>query len=320
MARRHHLGRDDGEQTNDDPADGGPQRRRQLGSVYNAFEPMDAAHQHDAEHGHHDAKHRGEQEILIGDGGHLRCDDAEMDGGETTGNEIADERSDPDRREARHRIVSDHEFEAVEGAGERRAECAGNASGGAAADQNAQVRAPQPEGAADPRCDAARELSVARLRSDRGPDAARPYRLQSDDHTSGKRHPAAMERVGLDGVDLAGRPPCRDEGVGDAQHQTAQRRHQHGQHRVEARQRRQALAQRQPEKQAVQDVDAAAHQRHHDAGERPHHRRKQDEAEFPGADEGAQPVRYFELGQRLAQAAPRFRALNDRTVPCHCPA
>jgi hypothetical protein len=45
-----------------------------------------------------------------------------MDGGETTGNEIADERSDPDRREACHRIISDHEFEAVEGAGERRAE------------------------------------------------------------------------------------------------------------------------------------------------------------------------------------------------------
>jgi len=149
--------------------------------------------------------------------------------------------------------------------------------------------------------------------------AARPYRLQSDDHTSGERHPTAMERVGLDGVDLAGRPPCRDEGVGDSQHQAAQGRYQHSQHRVEARQRRQALAQRQPEKQAVQDVDAAAHQCHHDAGERPHHRRKQDEAEFPGADEGAQPVRYFELGQRLGQAAPRFRALNDRTSTLSLP-
>ena len=55
------------------------------------------------------------------------------------------------------------------------------------------------------------------------------------------------------------------------------------------------------------------------AGERPHHRRKQDEAEFPGADEGAQPVRYFELGQRLGQPAPRFRALNDRTSTLSLP-
>jgi len=51
--------------------------------------------------------------FLIGDGGHLRRDDAEVDMGKTVGDEIAEERSDPDRREARHRIVSDHEFETV---------------------------------------------------------------------------------------------------------------------------------------------------------------------------------------------------------------
>ena len=70
------------------------------------------------------------------------------------------------------RIAADDEFEPIEGAGERRAESAGNAAGRPATDQNPQVRPPQPERHAEPRGDATRQLGVAGLETDRS--ARRP--------------------------------------------------------------------------------------------------------------------------------------------------
>jgi hypothetical protein len=54
----------------------------------------------------------------------------------------------------------------------------------------------------------------------------------------------------------------------------------------------------------VQQVDGAAHRRDDEAGKRPRRRRQQNDAGFPGTDEGAQPVWRLELGERLAQVAP----------------
>ena len=139
-------------------------------------------------------------EVLVGDRGDLGRDDAELHRGEAAGDVIAEQCRDPDRREVRHRVVSDHQLEAVKRAGERRAERPGDAAGGAAADQHAQIGAAQAERTADPRGDAARELGVAGLHADRGADAARPHGLERDDQapdraTSG-RHAAHWPRSG----------------------------------------------------------------------------------------------------------------------------
>src|SRR5271163_445985 len=113
-----------------------------------------------------------------------------------------------------------------------------------------------------------------------------------------------MERIGLDRVDLAGRPPPGDELVGDSKDEATERRHQHGENGIEPRERRQALAERQLEKQAVQEVNASAHGRDDKPGEGPGNGGQQNQSRLPRADKRAYPVRYLELAQRLAQAAP----------------
>ena len=171
------------------------------------------------------AERGGEHEIVRRDGGLLGRDDAELGRRQLARDQIADQRRDADRRQAARRIAADDQLEAVKGAGERRAERAGNAGGGAATDQDAQVAAAQPERIADARGKAARELRVAGLETDRGADAARPHRLRRDDDAAEERHAAAMQRIGFDRIDFPLRPPAPDDFAGNAEYDAADQRH-----------------------------------------------------------------------------------------------
>jgi hypothetical protein len=56
-----------------------------------------------------------------------------------------------------------------------------------------------------------------------------------------------MERIGLDRIDFAGRPPRRDEQCSGAEREPAERRHRDRQQRIERDDAGQPLARRQAE-------------------------------------------------------------------------
>ena len=135
--------------------------------------------------------------------------DAERQHRKCMGDKIAGDRGDADRGQAGRRISPDHQFKGIERTGERGAERARNRGGGAAADHDALIGAAQVKAAAQRGGDPAGKLGVSGFKSDRGADAARPDRLQRHDHTAAKRHPPAMQGIGLDRIDFARRPPAQ---------------------------------------------------------------------------------------------------------------
>ena len=69
--------------------------------------------------------------------------DAKRQRGKPVGDEIARHRGNADRRQAHRGISADHQFEGVEGAGQRRAERARNCGCGPATDHDALIGAAQ---------------------------------------------------------------------------------------------------------------------------------------------------------------------------------
>jgi hypothetical protein len=115
---------------------------------------------------------------------------------------------------AGRRIAPDHQLKGVEGAGERRSERARDRSRRTTADHDPLIGAAQVKSAAQRGGKTAGELGVSRLKSDRSADTARPDRLQRHDHTAAKRHPPAMQGIGLDRVDFPRRPPPQQQQKG----------------------------------------------------------------------------------------------------------
>ena len=151
------------------------------------------------------------------------------------GDEIARHRGDADRRQAGRRIAADHQFERIEGAGERRAERARDRGRRAAADHDALVGAAQVKATAERGGKAAGKLGISGFKADRRADAAGPDRLQRHDDAAAKRHPPAMQGIGLDRIDLARRPPAQQQQKRHAQQQAAEAWNQHGAQRLDAR-------------------------------------------------------------------------------------
>ena len=217
-------------------------------------------------------------------------------------NQKADQGRNPDRRKTDRRIAADDQFEAVERAGERRTERAGDAGGGAAADQDTQVAASQAKCIADARGDARRHLRVAGFEADRCPDAARPDGLQGDYQAAHERHAAAMQRIGFDRVDFAIRPPSPDQLGGNAKQDAAADRHQYRKPRIEREPPRQPLARRQLEKNLMQEIDGIAHQGDDHAGDGAHQRRQADETRTHGRGPGRVAAAESQVGLQLQQS------------------
>src|SRR6266700_2697433 len=121
---------------------------------------------------------------------------------EQIGDDVADQRSQSHGSEACDRIASDHDFERIECSPKWRSECTRDRARRSAPNQYAQISAPEVEGTPDPRPNAARQLRVAGLETDRGANSTRPHGLQRHADASNERHAPAVQGVGLDRIDL----------------------------------------------------------------------------------------------------------------------
>jgi len=114
-----------------------------------------------------------------------------------------------------------------------------------------------------------------------------------------------MQRIRLDGVDFAVRPPPPDDLGGCTEQKSAEQRHGDRQQRIKCQTCRKALAGLQMKKDYVQQIDQVAHRRHHQAGDGADQCRERDKARFPCSNEGAEAPRYFEsVGHFSNQDAP----------------
>ncbi len=211
------------------------------------------------------------------------------------GDEVAGHRRHADRGQAGRRIATDHKFESVERARQRRAERAGDRRRRAAADHDSLVVAAKVKAAAERCGEAAGELGIAGLEPDRAADAARPDRLQRHDHAAAERHPPAIKRVGFDRVDFAGRPDPEQQKERKSQQQAADRGNHERAHGIDAGLARQPVAVRQIEQHRMQHRDEAAHDRHHEAANGSDQHRQHHKARLVRAHERAQPARRLEI-------------------------
>ncbi len=159
---------------------------------------------------------------------------------ENLGGQRSADRGGHDRRDIGDRIDADDQFEPVEGAGQRGVEGGGDRAGSAAADQDADVVATQPESTRQPRREAGTDLRVARLQSDRSAKAAGDHRLPGDDERVGERHAPAIERVGLDRVDGRAEFPLPQPDHRQPEQDAAYRRYQRLHRALQGKHRRTA--------------------------------------------------------------------------------
>ncbi len=103
-----------------------------------------------------------------------------------------------------------------------------------------------------------------------------------------------MQRVRLDRIDFALRPPVHDQLAGNAKNDTAGKRHRYRDNGIKPQQARQPLARTKMKEQPVQGIDAGAHGGHNEAGNRADQRRKHDQARFTRADDGPKAPGYFQ--------------------------
>src|SRR5271166_3709810 len=208
MPRRKNLRALPCEQTDDEAAKSRPQEYRQGEPVQQCLAERHAAHDRDAGGSPGKAYAARNGKIAGGDLGHVQGSDPERSWLKQVGNEIAHQRSHSDGSKAGGGVAADDQLECIECAGDRGTERAGNGAGGAAADEGAQIAAPQAKGAADPGGYAASQLGIAGFQADRGAHSARPDRLQRDIDAAYERHaPAGL--VGSGPAPVCGPLRCK---------------------------------------------------------------------------------------------------------------
>src|SRR5207247_9424243 len=118
-------------------------------------------HDEDAEQRRQNAEQRGNRKIAPDHVADRADADAERQFLKSMGGKITRHGGDADRRQARWRIASDHEFERIERAGERGAERAPDRSRRSAADHDALVGTAQVKSTAERSGKAARKLGIS---------------------------------------------------------------------------------------------------------------------------------------------------------------
>ena len=224
-----------------------------------------------------------------------------------------DDGGDRDRGEGAEGVGADHQFEGVECAGQRGVEGAGDGAGGAAANQQAQVVAPDAEHAAEARRHRRADLGIAGLQPDRGADAVRQDRLHHDDQAVVQRHAPAVQRVGLDRVDGASWVITHDYQAEQPDQQAAQCRHRDGADRIEFDHGAEALAGADPEQQLMDQLRGFGHQPHGDAGTATDEGGQHDQPDFVCADQRAQCLRCVQ--NRIAKGTARSMVPSGRSSP-----
>ncbi len=148
MARRHHLRRQQREQADGEAAERRAQRRPQPGFYQHRFAQRHAAHDDDAEQRRQNPEQGCDREIPPEHVADRTDADAERQRRKSMGDEITGHRGDADRRQAGRGIAPDHEFEGIEGAGQRGAERTRDRSRRTTSDHASLVGAAQVKAAA----------------------------------------------------------------------------------------------------------------------------------------------------------------------------
>ena len=320
VSRRHHLRRRQREQADGEAAERRAQRLPEPGLCQQRLAQRHAAHDGDADQRRHDPEHRRDREVAPEHVADRTDADADRQRRKRMRHEIAGHRGDADRRQAGRRIAADHQLEGIEGAGQRRAECAGDRRRGAAAHHDALVGAAQMKAAAERCREPAGQLGIARFQSDRGADAAGPDRLQRYDDAAAKRHPPAMQGIGLDRVDFARRPPAQQQQERYAEQEAAEARHQKRPPRLDAELGGQPVAPIEVEQRHMQRFDRRAHRGDREPADGADQERQYDQARFMRANERPQPLRCFKITRAFDHFAgsvdgrkrrpPRFSCLH----------
>ena len=246
-----------------------------------------AAHERNAESGGGEPDRACDRKVAAGDAGHVQGSDPERGGVEQVGDDIADQRCKPHRRKARDRIAADDELERIECPGQRCPERAGDRPRCSASDQDPQIPAPQVKAAADPGGYPARQLRVAGLHPDRGSDSARPHGLQRDVDAADERHAPAVQRVGLDWINLPRWPPARQGQQPQAEGQPPERWDRHRAVRIERGERGQPFAGQYGEEKPMKLTDPEAHDCDDEARQCPDDPGEQYQTQFPRAHQGS---------------------------------
>ena len=228
MAGRQDLRRDQRQRSDHETAERRPHERRQRYPIEQRLAESNAAHQCNAEGCGEKPDRTRHHEITTGDARDVERSDSHRCRIEQIGDDVADQRSQSHGSEACDRIASDHDFERIECSPKWRSECTRDRARRSAPNQYAQISAPEVEGTPDPRPNAARQLRVAGLETDRGANSTRPHGLQRHADASDERHTPTVQGVGLDRIDLPRRPPSRECHERKAEDQTANQRDHDG--------------------------------------------------------------------------------------------
>ena len=215
------------------------------------------------------------------------------------------------------RIGADDQLRRVKRAGERRAERRRDRPAGAAADQDAQVLAAQPQRQADARSDGGADLRVARFEPDRGAAAVGDHRLRADDQAFAHRHAAAAQRVGFDRIDRARQLPGASPAVDQPDGEAAEGQRGESRERGDARRRAQSHVERDAVDRDMGEVDELGHRGHAEAGQDADDDCDDDQRQFIGAGDraqarrdAAQPIRDPDAhGSRRSRPRPRSGAV-----------
>ena len=214
------------------------------------------------------------------------------------------------------RIGPQNEFECVERASERRTECRADGTRRTTSDQRAHVAAAQPESHPEPRSNPRTHLRVGRFQSHRCAKTVRNHRLHGDERTLLEGHPAALQRIGFNGIDRPLRHPLLHIKPGNTENKTTHERHQRLDWRIERNQTAQLPV---PEKPEMQQFRAPEQPGHAETGEGADARRKTNETHFVAPDEPAQlqgnAAYRFKLRNRLILWSQGAFGLRAALVP-----
>ena len=298
------------------PEDGARPRRRARGGE-GALEQGGGAHRADAERGRYQTQPDQDEVMAERKRGDRRRDDDIGSAEQRLRGQGRRERGGEDRAGVDERVGADDQLRRVEGAGERRAERRRDRAAGAAADQDAQVLAAQPQRDADARSDGPADLRIARFEPDRGAAAVGDHRLHADEQAFAHRHAAAAQGVGFDRIDRARHLPGASPAVDQPDRQAAEGQRGESRQRENSRRRAQSHVERDAVDRDVGDVGELGHRGDAEAGQDADDDRDDDQRKFIGAHDraqarrgGEQPMRNGDrhgarrAGLRLGSSAP----------------
>ncbi|MHC2309207.1 hypothetical protein ACVIJ1_005677 [Bradyrhizobium elkanii] len=217
-----------------------------------------------------------------------------------------------DGHESGRGVGSQHDLEGIEGAGQRSRKRCADRPRRAAGHQQPHVVAAGGEALADMGAKHRADLRVSRFQSDRPTEPVGQQRLDRDQQAAAEGHPAAIERVGFDGVsELLSLHASREVQPDQRQDQAANCRDQQGALPGNHAGGAEMCVEGNVEQQRVRGLAEARDRRNEDAAQQPDDNADQHEASLAIAHEIAQELRQ----QTGAGSSGRLRGICRQRHP-----